>query len=650
MLKTLLPFLLILACYHFSFAQKDPVKWGKVPDADLQMTVYAKFPDASALVLCDYGNIEFASVGDDWGYRFSRIKRVKIFKRSGFAEADIFIDYNKKYERLSGVKAQVFAPNGEVYEIAKDDLFETNLFKEYYRMSFAAPNIQEGSVIEYKYEITSNSLFSFDDWYFQGKIPTRWSEFRLEMPKMIEFVKQLSGFENLTLANCEESSRSYNGHMHIVNYCRWVGEDLPGLTEEPYITTLEDYAQRIGFQMQAINVPGQPVREIKSTWEKVSADLMVSPHFGMQCTRKGNFNKLYDATAPLVASASAEEKIKILSDYLSKNIEEQTLFRSIYVQKSLDDAFEKKSALSSERNMMLVALLKEHGLDAHPALISTRDHGRPVVNYPLMDQFNHVLAYAKIGEKEWLLDVGDADSPAELLQTKSLNKAAFVVDKDKPRWVEIKPAFSGGRYFFNLELDGEGGIKGNFVYEAEGYKALYERWNFKKDEKGSFWQERFEGRFPGTTVEKVKLENLDDKYLPVKSELNLRLPEAAQMNGDYIYLPAILFSNFSENPFKLQSRKFPVEMPYPLKEQIVYNIKIPTGYAVEELPQPASLILPAKGAKFQYLISEKDGMVQVVMKINVDQLYYQPEEYGALKNFFDIIAQKSGEQVVFKKL
>src|SRR5690606_10193113 len=118
-----------------------------------------------------------------------------------------------------------------------------------------------------------------------------------------------------------------------------------------------------------------------------------------------------------------------------------------------------------------------------------------------------------------------------------------------------------------------------------------------------------------------------DKYLPVKSELNLRLPEAAQMNGDYIYLPAILFSNFSENPFKLQSRKFPVEMPYPLNEQIVYNIKIPTGYAVEELPQPASLILPAKGAKFQYLISEKDGMVQVVMKINVDQLYYQPEEY-----------------------
>ncbi|HMR43719.1 MAG TPA: DUF3858 domain-containing protein, partial [Saprospiraceae bacterium] len=468
--------------------------------------------------------------------------------------------------------------------------------------------------------------------------------------KMIEFVKQLSGFENLTLANCEESSRSYNGQMHIVNYCRWVGEDLPGLTEEPYITTLEDYAQRIGFQMQAINVPGRPVREIKSTWEKVSADLMVAPNFGMQCTRKGNFNKLYDATAPLVTGVSAEEKIKILSDYLSKNIEEQTLFWSIYVQKSLDDAFEKKSALSSERNMMLVALLKEHGLDAHPALISTRDHGRPVVNYPLMDQFNHVLAYAKTGEKEWLLDVGDADSPAELLQTKSLNKAAFVVDKDKPRWVEIKPALSGGRYFFNLELDDEGGIKGNFVYEVEGYRALYERWNFKKDEKGSFWQERFEGRFPGTTVEKVKLENFDDKYLPVKSEFNLRLPEAAQINGDYIYLPAILFSNFSENPFKLQSRKFPVEMPYPLKEQIVYNIKIPTGYAVEELPQPASLILPEKGAKFQYLISEKDGMVQVVMKINVDQLYYQPQEYGALKNFFDIIAQKSGEQVVFKKL
>lgn len=51
-----LPFL----CFFSSaLAQKAPMKWGKVDAADLQMTSYAADTAAEALVLADFGSVQF---------------------------------------------------------------------------------------------------------------------------------------------------------------------------------------------------------------------------------------------------------------------------------------------------------------------------------------------------------------------------------------------------------------------------------------------------------------------------------------------------------------------------------------------------------------------------------------------------------------
>ena len=42
--------------------------------------------------------------------------------------------------------------------------------------------------------------------------------------------------------------------------------------------------------------------------------------------------------------------------------------------------------------ILLVSMLRDVGLEAHPVLISTRSHGQVVQVYPLLSQFNDVLA------------------------------------------------------------------------------------------------------------------------------------------------------------------------------------------------------------------------------------------------------------------
>jgi hypothetical protein len=42
--------------------------------------------------------------------------------------------------------------------------------------------------------------------------------------------------------------------------------------------------------------------------------------------------------------------------------------------------------------------------------------------------------------------------------------------------------------------------------------------------------------------------------------------------------------------------------------------------------------------------------LQIIWKINMKQLYFSSEEYKGVKNFFDIIMEKQGEQIVLKKI
>jgi hypothetical protein len=116
-----------------------------------------------------------------------------------------------------------------------------------------------------------------------------------------------------------------------------------------------------------------------------------------------------------------------------------------------------------------------------------------------------------------------------------------------------------------------------------------------------------------------------------------------------IYIKPSLKTDFDENPFKQPKREYPVEFPYPFKDQFILNLTIPTGYKVEELPKSVKVNLPDEGGTFQYLSSVKENVIQLIIKIQLDQLRFEPDDYVLVKEFFNQIATKSAEQVVLKK-
>ncbi len=103
-------------CLYIAFfiplinAQKAPIKWDKIPKADLEMTAYDLDPEAEAVVLCDYGNLEFDMSFEEAKHVLKRHKRIKILKETGFDQGTIAIPFYsfEGIEKVRSINANIF--------------------------------------------------------------------------------------------------------------------------------------------------------------------------------------------------------------------------------------------------------------------------------------------------------------------------------------------------------------------------------------------------------------------------------------------------------------------------------------------------------------------------------------------------------------
>ncbi|MEL6942810.1 MAG: DUF3857 domain-containing protein [Bacteroidota bacterium] len=632
-------------------AQKVPMKWGKVEDAQLQMTTYELDTQANAVILCDYATYSFDFGTDENLYRVNRHKRIKILTRAGFDEGDVIIPYYKNGGSTLNVKAQVIQSDGTKTDLSKKEMFDEKVYENWYNKRIAFPDLQEGSIIEYQYKYASPYLSRLPTWYFQGSIPVMHSELRVIMPEVFSYAQMVQGHEQLAFNDKDRRPMTTRLGTVDAEYSTYIAKDIPALREEPHITTMSDYMMRIKFQLQSINIPGSYYKTYMSNWDAVATELLEWEVFGGQYLKSRLSKDLIAAASSIMTKAeNAQEKIAAAYTYLANTIDWDGTY-DYTCDQNINKSFEAKKANSAELSFMLIALLREHGIQAFPVLTSTRSYGKMFPIYPFRDQFNHVLACAVVDDQLILIDTPQKHRPLDLLNLQSLNrKGLIILDSKKAEWIDIKPSNQRNVMMANLKFGEEGVLEGEIQCNLNGYSALSERRSARNDEEGDFWVNRLENHAVGANVSDIEYENLEEIYKPFKEKLACELSDLAQVVDDFIYVTPVFYSKYLETPFKLEERTFPVDFAHPINEQIIINLEIPEGYVVEDLPEAVNLSMPDGGGKFLFSFSKpQENLVQVVMKIQVKKLMFLPSEYPALKNFFDFIAEKQQEQIVLKK-
>jgi len=632
-------------------AQKAPMKWGKVPPADLAMTEYDLDTEAEAVVLGEYATIDFSFDGEGTTYEFYKHKRVKILKKSGVDRGDISIYYYRKKgsEKIRNLKAQVIFPDGSKEEVGRKEIFDEKIDDFWSVKKFAFPNLKPGCIVEYKYTKTSDRIITLQDWYFQEDIPVRFSEIQLDIPSIYSYIYLLESGGG-EIERFEKSNIQGGGGQtsFLENRVVFTMRNVEAMKTETYITTMKDYLSNVRFQLKQYTSNTGNV-DVLSTWKKLAKTLEDDFDFGKQYLKSSYSSKIVKAAASHIdASASDLDKIKQAQKFIANQVKWDQSY-SYWCSESLNKLFEKKIADSGEINMMLLALLKKNGIKAYPALTSTRNHGKVIQLYPIIKQFNHMVVYAEVDGKEMILDALDKYHPVGYPHSNALNHFAWVVDEKNPKWVDVQTKNSTKSLLATFELDATGSLKGTINAGSNGYYAIHERELFN-DSKYGGWKEELETVYPETKIDSIEVINKEDINQSLKVHLGCTISNAATVSGDFIYINPVIVPAYDENPFKLEKRNYPIDQIHPWKENYILNLTIPEGYALEELPEPILLSLPDNGGRFSHQLKMVDEThIQLVSKVTIKQTYFRPEVYAGVKKFIDLIVEKQAEQIVLKK-
>ena len=641
-----IPFLLFST--FISLSAQDPVpqmKWGEYAVEDLKLTEWQIDTSADAVVLGDIGTISMEEVNNFYGYRFTQLRRIKILKKAGFDYANVRIPYYSKdgSQSVANIRARTISSDGYKYQVEEKSIVYEKLNDKVTVAKFTFPKVTEGCILEYEYDLLSIQNLELHEWYFQEKIPTRFSVLNLDIWSRYEYTYLFQGAEKLKSTKPLYKDERTHVTFYVINQT--------ALKEEAFVTSLENHLTRIRFQLSKFWTTTGLQKDVLSTWEKTADELLSKDNLGRKFLKKSNYNKVLEAAQGVYdPTDSTKEKVQKLYDWVNHNIANEGN-RSIWSDKDPNDVWKNRKGNASDINFLLLALLKEAGVNANPLLVSTRKNGAPYMEFPIIDQFDHALILVELENKQKMfVDAGNSDLTMGLTSEQALNGQGWLLRKKDPIWIEIKPPISNQVLSAKFDITEEGNLQGSINTIFRGHIAAAQRDAYQGDTTGKAKIAFLKKKNPDWQIESVSSDNMGKANEPLRETINCTIVNAGQVNGGLIYVKPTLKSGWEVNPFKMENRTYPVEFPYPTTDQYILSLNIPEGYKVEELPKAMNLGLPPEDARFTYAISSDEKTIKMVVKIQINETVFAAKDYTFLKNFFNQVAAKLDEMIVLKKV
>ncbi|MDR1553151.1 MAG: DUF3857 domain-containing protein [Prevotellaceae bacterium] len=626
-------------------AQNFSQKFGKVTMDELQMETYDKAPDAEAVIL--YENVDmYYNISNSFNLVYDYKIKVKILKKEGTSWGDgeiILYNRGSSDEFLSGLKASSYnLVNGKIVEseLKKDYIFKEKIDEKRTRVKFSIPEVQVGSVIEYKYKITSDYIFSIPHLNVQHSIPVIYSKFNVAVPEYFKFGLNVKGYHRLNIQR-EKGNYNAGGYFFSTDIVMCEAEHIPALKGDSYIWCLDDFKTKVEFELSSIEIPGQMTKSYANSWKAVNETLEKSD-FNSNLKTSYPFKKEVEA----IKESNASEKEKVRS--ILKLVQSKMKYNGRYSLSSNSprQAAEKGTGTSAEINFVLHSALRDADFDVVPILLNPRSFGRLPLAKPTIDKINTFIVRVTLNGEYLYLDGTNPYSDINVLPPNLLvDKARIYKVNDDSGWVNltnISKSVSSISVLVNISNENElsGTIRRTYTNQAAySFANNYEKYKTKEE-----YIESVEKEF-SIQVNDVEVKGLDSLVI----NETILFTSTVNSTDEYIYLNSTVFPFMTENKLKQQERILPVEFNYQVTYNIICGIILPTNYSVEEKPENMNLSACEKGVKYTYISQVTFNNMQIKFSYTVDRLVFAALEYKDLSDFYGLLTQMSDSQIVIKK-
>lgn len=592
---------------------------------------------AAAMVLF---NVQETRVLDNKMVSERRV-RIKIFNKEGYKHASILIPYVSKNRSTKITDLEAWTHNldaaGNIVStrISKNDVFRKSQ-EGVTSIRFAFPDVQPGTVIEYRYEKTEKNIYRFEPWFFQDDIPTKISLLKLSLPLVNNITHRI--VSNLNIETDIKSDVLKDPPQQIMSF---LATDVPGFRVEPFMSSIKDnlhrvdfsYAPRIGWFSISGNATG---------WQLINQSLYRHSPMGLNATKHIN------GTLPITDSINKLEtdtaKINAVYNVVKKHVHWNSE-RSFFAE-DIHDAWENRSGNSAEVNIIILNLLKKAGIRAYPMLVSTRDHGKVDMGFANLGQFNsiNILAFDSSGHY-YVLDGTIPHQSYQVPPMNVINSKGFVIDSAKGLWVNIedsRPLLKTSVSAF-ATLDKEGKVQGDAAvtyFDLARINQINEK-NEEDDESNYI-----EKDFSGFKVDSLKEENLEDETQPLINRFKFSL--SLNKTDNFIFLDPFLLSSLQKNPFKDSMRVSDLHFGANMKMTYNLSVDLPEGVKVVDLPKSTGIRMADTSITYTRRVELRGNLLMIQSVLELRRCTFDKEEYPFVKQVFDKLYALNSEQVMLK--
>lgn len=597
--------------------------------------------NAEAMILYNGGTLTLDASGGMVTMYLDRHVRIKILKDKGLSYADIHIPFQSyhKNQYIKSLSAQTYntdaGGNIIISKLDKKLVYEKKIDKRSSEETFSFPDVKPGSIIEYKYTLVGARL---NNWHFQHSLPVRYSWYKVDMP--IEL--RVHSTPKCSLPYEQQSE--IKGNRDIKTFSM---RNIPALRDEAFITCEDDYLQQVSSRLIAIDVPGQAPVDLTGSWPLIIKELMEDEDFGKQLKR--NIPRTGDLDSLLNLTRDPYQRMATIHRYVRKNMTWNG-YSNIWALDGVKEAWKNKKGTTGEINLILVNLLKDAGLHAHPMLVSTRSHGMVDPLEPSYYQFNKVMAYVTIDNQVYVLDATDPYTPPNMIPYSVMYSQGLVIEKLDTFEGGWKTLWDPKQYFKTVTLvQGEIDTTGTMKGQATLYSYQYERHQRVRVYKNGLDQFRqsYFSSYPQMQMDSLLIENTDYDTAALKQTFLFSQPVSSA--GDYQYFSANLFSGLEKNPFVADNRFSDVFFGANQQYQLYTNIRIPDGYSVEGSPKNIKMIMPDTSIIVTRMVSKEANILSCRFTLEFKKPFYSIEEYADFREFYKKLFDLLNEQFVIRK-
>ena len=607
-----------------------------------------------AVVLLDEQQTTVKDNGDIETRHRRAYKLLRPEARDKYGYAAVSFDNQTK---LTFFKAWTITSDGKEMELKEKDAVEFSLssfevFSDQRAKGIKFSAADPGSIVGYEYVQKHRPFVFEDDWQFQDEIPTRRARFSLQLPPGWEFSEYWANFPK------QQPQSSAN------NFYVWEVENVPAVEVEPEMPPFLTIASRMDIKY----FPRNPALRAKTTgsWNDIGVW-----YANLTSASRAPSPALQQKVTELTAGISDPlKKMQLLAAYVQQQIRYVAIEVGIggLQPHPATDVFKHQYGDCKDKVTLLGAMLNQIGVDSYYVMIDTH---RGIVNpdFPSLRGNHMIIAirlpkevtantlYATVDDPQLgrllFFDPTDEFVPLGYLPPELQQNYGLVITLDSGKLFllpMLPPTTNRLLRTATLTLGPTGNLGGEVNELRWGAPAGDSRAQFVGSSPSD--REKVVEKFLGTFLNNFTLTNATVGNLEKYDEnfilhYQFVVEGYAKTAGNLLILRPRVVGDKGSSILAGKARKYPIEFGGTTLQSDVFDITLPAGYVVDELPQPVDA--KCDYASYKSNVEVKDNVLHYKRTYEIKGVVVPTEKLPEVRDFFHQVAAAEKSSAVLRR-